>query len=255
MRGKHVEALLPELGSRLYEAVFGSLKNSPAFQAWHSQETSLRQVSVISEIPRVLNLPWELLHDEHTFLTSCRPHPVSFVRRLPQKERVASLTSLPFEPPLRVLLVSPRPANAGFVDPRSIARELLEEMHDHIEAGEVEIEILRPPTFSALRTHLDNRVRPVHVLHFDGHGSFNEDQEKQRMLAFENDGEWINFVRARDMKTVLHQCLVIPTCVRTFQMSISSSSLMKLRKGSSCKWRRKELRFEIQPRLGCWLLP
>src|SRR2546426_11927959 len=63
-RGKQVEALLPLVGKRLYRAVFGSLEANTVLQAWRLQPGVQRQISILSELPRALSLPWELLHDE-----------------------------------------------------------------------------------------------------------------------------------------------------------------------------------------------
>src|SRR5947209_17492136 len=128
-------------------------------------------------MPGVLSLPWELLHDEQGFLALRTRHPVSIVRRLSQSELPALPT--PFEPPLRILMVTARPEGTGFIDPRSTARELLEEVQDHIEAGSIDLEFLRPPTLQALRKRLRNSKRPVHILHFDGHGIFEGEIEKR----------------------------------------------------------------------------
>ncbi len=197
-RGEEVEELLPELGRRLYQAVFGSPGAQQVVQAWRLQPATQRQISIVCDMPRVLSLPWELLHDEQGFLALRARHPVSIVRRLSQRE----LPGLPttFEPPLRILLVTARPDDAGFVDPRGIARELLEAVSEQVEAGTIALEFLRPPTLPALRERLsDPKLPAVHVLHFDGHGAFGQEQvphdglrlkssgSQQGMLAFEND--------------------------------------------------------------------
>src|SRR6266702_5853697 len=117
-RGKQVEALLPELGRRLYKSVFGDRTALGIWQAWRLVPGAHRQISIVSDIPRVLSLPWELLHDEQGFLALRTRTPVSIVRRLPQGEQSARSPS--FEPPLRVLLITARPDDAGFVDPRGI---------------------------------------------------------------------------------------------------------------------------------------
>src|SRR5260370_30129141 len=197
-RGEEVEELLPELGRRLYQAVFGSAGAQQVVQAWRLQLATQRQVSIVCDMPRVLSLPWELLHDEQGFLALRSQHPVSIVRRLSQRELPALPTT--FEPPLRILLVTARPDDAGFVDPRGIARELLEAVSEQVDAGTIALEFLRPPTLPALRERLsDPKLPPVHVLHFDGHGAFGQEQvphdglrlkssgSQQGMLAFEND--------------------------------------------------------------------
>src|SRR5260221_9238537 len=86
-RGKKIEALLPALGKRLYHTVFGSAGAVSVLRAWRLQPLPpgvQRQVSIASEIPRALSLPWELLHDEQGFLVLRTRNPVSLIRRLPQ---------------------------------------------------------------------------------------------------------------------------------------------------------------------------
>src|SRR5260370_15508381 len=148
-RGEEVEELLPELGRRLYQAVFGSPGAQQVVQAWRLQPATQRHITLVCDMPRVLSLPWELLHDDQGFLAFRARHPVSIVRRLSQRE----LPGLPttFEPPLRILLVTARPDDAGFVDPRGIARELLEAVSEQVEAGAKNLEVLSPPHPPALR--------------------------------------------------------------------------------------------------------
>jgi CHAT domain/AAA domain len=212
-RAEEVEALLPEIGQRLYQALFGSAGAQQVLQPWRLQPGKDRQISIVSDIPRVLSLPWELLHDEQGFLALRTQHPVSIMRRLTLKELPALPT--PFTPPLRILLVTARPDDAGFVDPRGIARELLEEITPQVKAGTIALEFLRPPTLPALRQRLSDRQRPpIQVLHFDGHGAFGSVQMPQDglrlvsrgprgLLAFENEEGKQELVAAEDLAQVL----------------------------------------------------
>jgi len=179
-RGQRVEALLVEAGNRLYRAVFDQVQT--VVTTWRLQSNVERQISIVSTVPTALSLPWELLHDEQGFLALRTKNPVSIIRRLPQIELGALPTTL--APPLRVLLVTARPDDAGFVDPRGIARELLDEVQPQIEAGAIALEFLRPPTLEALRERL-SQSPPIHILHFDGHGTFPEGG-RQGKLAFED---------------------------------------------------------------------
>ncbi len=70
--GKRVEALLPQLGKRLYESVFKSTRARDILQAWRLHPNVMRQISIVSDIPGALSLPWELLHDEQGFLVEAR---------------------------------------------------------------------------------------------------------------------------------------------------------------------------------------
>ena len=76
--------------------------------------------------------------------------PVSILRRLHKSESTTAATS--FEPPLRVLLVTARPQGTGFIDPRGIARELLDEVQEQVEMGVIELEFCA----HRLLKHCDN---------------------------------------------------------------------------------------------------
>jgi hypothetical protein len=234
-RGHQIEELLPQLGRRLYKTVFGSFGAVSLLQAWRLQPASRRQISILSDIPHVLSLPWELLHDEQGFLVLRTRNPVVLVRRLPQAE-LASF-STPFEPPLRVLLVTARPDNAGFIDPRSIAHELLDEVQKQVENGTIAVEFLRPPTLHALRTRLSDTQRPpVHILHFDGHGAFTAElvpqgefvlsSKGQGLLAFEDDEGKLDLVKAEDIAQVLQDSGVHLAVLNACQSAMSSDDAL-----------------------------
>jgi tetratricopeptide (TPR) repeat protein len=231
-RGRYVEDLLADLGERLYQALFGSLQARDIAQAWRLSPATLRQISIKSSVPTALSLPWELLHDEQGFLVLRTRPPVSLVRCLPLSQ-VAALPTR-FEPPLRILVVTARPEGTGFVDPRSIARELVDEVQEQIEAGAIALEFLRPPTRSSLRTRLgDMTLPPVHVLHFDGHGTFESDLALQNelrmsgggqgMLAFENEDGKLDLVKAEEVAQVLQHSGVRLAVLTACQSAMGSS--------------------------------
>lgn len=208
-RGRLAEALLNQVGQRLYQAVFGGSEAQTTVQKWQKQSVVQHQISIVSGMPNVFSLPWELLHDTESFLVLHHDPPISLVRRLPLADHSTLSTS--FEPPLRVLLVTSRPEGEdregntwGFIDPRCLARELVDEMQTQVDAGAIELEFLRPPTFPALLARLDDcERRPIHVLHFDGHGEFDEKKEKQGFLLFETEEGRPDLVKASDLAEAL----------------------------------------------------
>src|SRR2546421_6947852 len=231
-RGRRVEALLPKTGKRLYDAVFGSREADRIVQKWLGKSKVQLQISIISDMPRVLSLPWELLHSERGFLVLRTRNPVSIVRCLSQSELSEDSTS--FEPPLRVLLITARPDDAGFVDPRGIARELLDEVQGHLEEGTITVEFLRPPTLHTLRARLSNsKLPPIHVLHFDGHGAFEPEElsqdglrlsgSGQGLLAFENDEGKLDLVDAEKLAQVLQDSGVQLAVFNACQSAMSAS--------------------------------
>lgn len=238
-RAHRVEDLLDDLGARLYRAVFGSIEARDVLQAWRHAEAERWQISIISNLPAPLSLPWELLHDAQGFLALRTHAPVSILRSLPQSESAAR--SAPFTPPLRVLLVTARPDDAGFVDPRGIARELLDELQSNVEQADslpVALEFLRPPTLPALRQRLsDAQLPPVHVLHFDGHGVFKPEEGTARppddgvrlkgggqgMLAFENETGQLDLVPAETLANVLQGAGVKLAVLTACQSAMSAA--------------------------------
>ena len=66
----------------------------------------------------------------------------------------------------------------------------------------IELEFLRPPTFSALSARLKDTEHPIHVLHFDGHGGLDQ-KAQQGVLLFETNVGKQSPVKASDMAKVL----------------------------------------------------
>ncbi len=116
--------------------------------------------------PGLLGLPWELMRDGGG--------PVALgaggiSRSLPVADAAGTL-AVPGGR-LRVLMVISRPAGTGDVGYQMVARPLLERLE--AVRGEVDLTVLRPPTFDALAQAVRDAAeagRPFHVVHFDGHG-------------------------------------------------------------------------------------
>jgi tetratricopeptide (TPR) repeat protein len=72
---------------------------------------------------------------------------------------------------LRVLMVISRPGGTNDVGYQMVARPLLQRLE--AVRGEVELMVLRPPTFDALKETVRRAAEagePFHMVHFDGHG-------------------------------------------------------------------------------------
>jgi tetratricopeptide (TPR) repeat protein len=190
-RAHAVERNLETWGQALFKEAIGEKQEGrAAFDAWRGAGGGAdRRFSVLvddnmlaeatddqSEQARaaatsLLALPWELIHDGSCFLFAGGRG--ARVRRcLPNEQPKPPIES---SPPLRVLLLSPRPEEdrVPYIDHRVSARPLVEAL---APLGELaELSILNPPTFAALSAKLDRAEksgRPYHVVHFDGHGVF-----------------------------------------------------------------------------------
>jgi tetratricopeptide (TPR) repeat protein len=208
-RGSSVEQLLPRLGHRLYQSTFGQGVAGQILQQWRTGTSGAHQISIITTDAGILSLPWELLHDGQDFLALRANPPVSIVRRIAQDQQPVP-GATPFEKPLRVLLVTARPKDTGYIDARIIAREVLDVLQDQVGIGNIEVDFLRPPTFNELITRLSSKERPIHILHFDGHGVFSrssniqgDTDEERGWLYFEKDDSTSDLVDATSLAEML----------------------------------------------------
>ncbi len=189
-RAVKVVKKLPEWGGDLFEAALKPDAASEAYEDWkrvRGDTTRRLNIKVDPALPEdasaeeeqaaqeaatlLLALPWELLHDGkgHLF-EGARGIRVS--RSLPNRE---SHDVVATDPPLRVLLVSPRPEDdrTTYIDHRVSARPLVDALTPL--GNNVELTLLDPPTFPALQKELKKThkaKKSYHVVHFDGHGVY-----------------------------------------------------------------------------------
>ena len=163
-RGPAVRGSWPAWGEQVFGSVFGA---GPARDAYQRARDRGLELVFRSADPGLLGLPWELMRDG--------AGPVALgaggiSRSLPVADGAETL-----EVPggrLRVLMVISRPAGTSDVGYQMVARPLLERL-DAVR-GEVDLTVLRPPTFDALGEAVRQAAEagePFHVVHFDGHGA------------------------------------------------------------------------------------
>ena len=203
-RAQRVIEALPQWGRLLYDSVKVAASRE-ALEAWKATTSADRRFTVkvdkqlIAGEPLeksgeaneaatlLLSLPWELIHDEKSYLFQ-GARPVRVRRSLPNRDQQPALATLP---PIRVLLVSPRPEDesAAYIDHRVSARPLVDALSPLGKLAE--FRILEPPTFPALEAELLRATQvgePYHVVHFDGHGVYDR-KHGLGMLCFEEPAD------------------------------------------------------------------
>ena len=203
-RARKVEQALPEWGRQLYDGVNAEPARA-VLDAWSATGAAERRFTVkvdrklIAGTPPekqkeadeaatlLLGLPWELIHDEQGYLFQ-GARPVRVRRGLPNSDRQRAVAT---EPPIRVLLVSPRPEDqsAAYIDHRISARPLVEALSrlGHLAS----LKLLETPTFPALEKELQDAHEwgePYHVVHFDGHGVYDRTHNLGK-LCFEDPSD------------------------------------------------------------------
>lgn len=149
--------------------------------------------------PRLAQLPWEYLADEDGFLARSRATPVL---RWPTGDYVSRTL---MEPELRVLVVASNPSDAPvpkFDAEVAGLRQLFGDPSTRVNAtflyrGAEAPETHDPPTVKHFRNEIleaANRGKPFHVLHFIGHGTFDQLAGRGHLIFEDEDGRqaWVS---------------------------------------------------------------
>ncbi len=175
-----IEQRMAEVGKELFEKVFQS--NNDARDMWAILRSAVNdtRIEIVTEVQEATSIPWELLRDLRTdepLALNAR----AFVRAplSPVQRRLLTSSPSPLESKeskIRILLVICRPRAGADVPFRSVASRMIKSLSD--EARDiVQLDVLRPPTYEQLGKVLreaKSRGKPYHVLHFDGHGTYEE---------------------------------------------------------------------------------
>ena len=171
-----------KLGSELFDALFrGNLRD--LYHAASAQADAagkgMRITLLLGETPDLMHVPWEYMCDDGRFLSVSERTPI--VRYLDLKK---AHKPLPIEGPLRIIGMVSSPTDVAELDVEAEKRRLDEALERPISRGEVELVWLDDATLSALHEALEQG--PFHILHFIGHGAFDE-QAGDGTLIFEDD--------------------------------------------------------------------
>ena len=207
-----VERRLAELGNSLFDQLFYGSAATTMLWANVAGNLSTTRIEIFAE-PGA-QFPWELLRDPRSGANMAveasafvRSQPTSaFIPRLPEPTRT-----------IRVLLVIARPGGSSDVPFRSVASHLIRLSPEARQA--FELDVLRPPTVSALRSRLDTAQRdgrPYHVVHFDGHGVYLNEQEAHALTragaaSAQAGGEPVAFSVLSPLREGAHGYLVFET--------------------------------------------
>lgn len=164
-----------ELGGGLFEAVFTgdvALAWARSRDAVQTQGGGLRLRLLLDDAPAIAGLPWELLYDQrsNTFLAQSERTPVVRYLDVPHTQR-----PLRVDGPLHVLVVISAPTDLPELDVEAEWARIQEALEDRVAAGTVVLHRLPEPTLTGLGRWL--RGSTAHVLHFVGHGDFDQRRE------------------------------------------------------------------------------
>lgn len=181
------EPLTPRaFGEALFSTVFqgavGDVFQASLASVQQKQE-GLRIRLRLNDVPELATLPWEYLFyaRQKRFLVLSSATPI--VRYLPLPLAEAPLT---VEGELRILVLTANVSDAPSLNITAEEERVRAALADLEAAGRAEVTWLRNGTLTALRRAL--RRGKHHILHFIGHGWFDEQQGEQGLLLADEDG-------------------------------------------------------------------
>lgn len=171
------------LGERLFDALMVE-EVRDIFRAAHgaaeSAQRGLRLTLCLSDVPELMELPWEFLYERPRFLSQSIYSPVA--RSLDLRD--APMTH-PLHLPLNVLGLVSAPSGIAMLDVEQEKAKLTEALRPLSEVGMVNLEWLDRGTLQELDVAI-NRQREPHVFHFVGHGGY-DSRDQSGVLILENE--------------------------------------------------------------------
>ena len=172
-----------DFGGPLFEAIFRddlALAWSRSQDLARQQDAGLRLRLRLTGAPAIAGLPWELLYDRkaNAFLAQSERTPLVRYLDVPQVPRPMTVDG-----PLRVLAIISSPTDLEILDVDAEWGRLQEALTPRIEAGLVVLDRLPRPQLSELGPWL--RRQPTHIIHFIGHGDFDE-RLREGVLYFQD---------------------------------------------------------------------
>jgi len=190
-----------DFGRQLFDAAFGGQVQSCLHRSLdeaNRQNAGLRIRLRLTEVPELASLPWEYLYDPvfNRFLVLSTETPL--LRYLDLPERIQPLA---VEPPLKMLVVIASPRDLPSLNVEREWETLCEALDPLLQRGLVTLERLDEPSLAALQRQLRKDEYPI--LHFIGHGSFDE-RAQDGMLILEDGQGRGHPVSGRHLGVILH---------------------------------------------------
>jgi hypothetical protein len=196
--------LVRDFGSRLFQALFQGRLHA-VYLASRSEANSARmglRLSLdLTQVPELLNVPWEYLYDDPYFLSQSIWTPIVRYLDLPRSRRPVRVTL-----PLRILGMVSSPTDAIGLDTEREKANLESALQELMRDGRVEVEWVEDARLSVLLKVLQRaeaQSRPFHVFHYCGHGGYDSEKDEGFLLLEDELGR-SDRVDGGRLATILH---------------------------------------------------
>ena len=161
-------------GSKLFDALIGGEIRDvylSARRAAEQKERGLRVTLYLTDVPELMEVPWEFLYERPSFLSQSVFTPVVRSLDLRDVRPPRKVT-----PPLRILGVVSQPRGVEMLDADRERDKLGKALSELERDGTVELRWLERATLTALDDAI-SATDDVHVLHYIGHGAYDDRTE------------------------------------------------------------------------------
>ncbi len=178
VRARKAAESICHYGESLFAQVFAELNALLAYKQARQQGLHTLQIEIAGS-SAFHRLHWEALYDPE-FETYLSLHAVMLRQNIVPQTSPATMQPAPT---INVLVVVARPSGSRDVGYRTISRPLMDELEK--TKLPVEVTLLRPGTYQALVTHLEQATREhgighYHIIHFDVHGALLDHAQLER---------------------------------------------------------------------------
>jgi len=219
-KAKLIAASIKECGRQLFDQVF--FCNRTLTRRYDQEKhASIQYIEIIGS-PAFHSLPWETLHDPDESQPLALDIPI--VRQYTSPTKVLNVRESPI---INLLIVTARPARENDINYRAISRPLVDSLRQ--ASLRVNINILRPGTYRALKDHLSQCQNGYyHIIHLDVHGALQEDNSFVYLDSAEAENR-ADPIEATQLAQLLvqHQIpiTILNTCESGKQVGIAETSL------------------------------
>ena len=195
-------ALVKDFGGKLFQALFREeIRDLYRDELRSSQEQGerLRITLALTDVPLLMQIPWEFLYDEPNLLSIWTE--TSVVRYL---DLLGGKDPLTVEPPLRILAMVSNPSDPGLapLDAQAEREKVDAALKPLRDQGAVQVTWLEKATREEFISH--SWQGQYHVFHYIGHGDFDQ-QRQQGLLFFETAEGRPDDIEAETLATLLDQ--------------------------------------------------
>ncbi len=173
-------------GGHLYESLFSGPVSTCLLRSMDEADRShagLRVRLHLGDAPALANIPWEFLYDSSSDGFLCLSDQTPLVRYIDLPQRVEPLAATP---PLRMLCLISSPSGYPPLDVEHEWAKLNEALGPTVTEGRLVMDRVDTPSLEALQRRL--RREEYHVLHFVGHGAFDEEAQDGVLLLEDLEG-------------------------------------------------------------------